>query len=449
MNSRSTLVTVVGPGGRRDLSLPVDAPIKELVPPLVDLTGDQSNGSSGHPGKWTLSRSAGDALSPGSSLAEQGVLEGTVLYLAPVRTDGPRSEPPPVAPPYDGLTPAERMKALFPPDLSVLQRIRLVLKVMFARPPAAGARPHGAVPAPSNEANAALAKPTPAGLTVDRPPPGLERGRRAWRESDYVEQLCAMMTAPRLGRCATIAVVSPKGGVGKTTITALIGTLLSLLGRDRIVAVDTNPDYGSLGRVLAPDNQLFVDDVLASLDRPDLTLTELDAQLARAAHGLLVLPAPTDPERMAQLDEEAYSRLVERLKEYVGIVVLDCGTGLQDPASRAAIKAADQLLLVTDDQPAAASLVAEAGTLLVRSGRPITLVVNKMPARGSMLDVELLARYLPQARGLVMIPRELDAASALALGNFDWRNAPRSWQRACSELVVALVSDWRRLGLAL
>jgi len=46
----------------------------------------------------------------------------------------------------------------------------------------------------------------------------------------------------------TIAVVSPKGGLGKTSTTALLGSLLARVRHERMVAVDTNPDYGSLGR---------------------------------------------------------------------------------------------------------------------------------------------------------------------------------------------------------
>ena len=134
-------------------------------------------------------------------------------------------------------------------------------------------------------------------------PSAVERARAEWRVTDYQERLDAAILRPRLRRCVTIAVVSPKGGVGKTTVTALVGMLLSHIRRDRIVAVDTNPDYGSLGRVLTPDQQLFVDDLLVRMAQPDLTLTELDSRLGRATHGLMVLPAPTDPERMAALDE--------------------------------------------------------------------------------------------------------------------------------------------------
>jgi MinD-like ATPase involved in chromosome partitioning or flagellar assembly len=289
----------------------------------------------------------------------------------------------------------------------------------------------------------------PADLTVAAAPTRAECARDRWRELDHLGQLDARITEPRLRHCATIAIVSPKGGVGKTTVTALLGTLFSLLRRDPTVAVDTNPDFGSLGRVLTPDQSWYVDDLARLVAEDDeLSLTALDSQLGRAIHGLLVVPAPTDPARMASLDEDAYGRVITRLKDFFSLILLDCGTGLQDPASAAAVAAADQVVLLTDAQPATASLVAQSAELLEQSRRPITVVVNRMPARGARLDLEQLSRFLPNARGLVVIPDQVPAATRLAGGSFDWRDAPPGWQLAVRELAVVLVADWRRLGLA-
>lgn len=289
----------------------------------------------------------------------------------------------------------------------------------------------------------------PADLTIATAPTRIERARVKWRELDNISQLDAKITEPRLHHCATIAVISPKGGVGKTTVTALLGTLFSLLRRDPIVAVDTNPDFGSLGRVLTPDQSWYVDDLARLvLDDDELSLTSLDSLLGRAVHGLLVVPAPTDPDRMRALDEDAYRRVLTRLKDFFSLILLDCGTGLQDPALAAAIAGADQVVLLTDAQPATASLVAESTELLHQWGRPITVVVNRMPARGAKLDVARLSRYLPAARGLVVVPDDVVAATRLATGRFDWRDAPDTWQFAIRRLATVLVADWERLGLA-
>ena len=62
-----------------------------------------------------------------------------------------------------------------------------------------------------------------------------------------------MIHAPLLRRWVTVVVVSPKGGVGKTLVTAILGSLLAFLRRDRVIAVYANPDTsGWLGRRLVP-----------------------------------------------------------------------------------------------------------------------------------------------------------------------------------------------------
>lgn len=321
--------------------------------------------------------------------------------------------------------------------------------------PGSGLLPPPASPAGPAQPRPRLSQPPgrhrllPADLTVATAPSRADCARARWRSLDYIGQLDSRIAEPRLRHCATIAVVSPKGGVGKTTVTALLGTLFSLLRRDPTVAVDTNPDFGSLGRVLTPDQSWYVDDLARLVAEDDeLSLTALDSQLGRAIHGLLVVPAPTDPARMAALDEDAYRRVIARLKDFFSLILLDCGTGLQDPASAAAVAAADQVVLLTDAQPATASLVAQSASMLQQSGRPITVVVNRMPPKGAKLDLDRLSRYLPAARGLVVIPDQVTAATRLAGGNFDWRDAPASWQLAVRQLAVVLVSDWRRLGMA-
>jgi len=438
------LVTVVGPSDRRDLSLPADAPVAELIPTLVGLVAEDDSAGSGD---WVLYRSdePDDPLPPDSSLSSTGVLEGTVLYLARSRGPDAESGASPTAVMTDGLTPIERTAGVLPPRFGVVRRVGRAAAAFLGAGRSDGAtRPSEPVVPPWAESTT-----SPAALTAPERPSPAARVRRAWRATEYLEQLDEAIQAPRLRRCATVAVISPKGGVGKTTITALLGTLLAMIRRDRVVAVDTNPDFGSLGRVLTPDHHLFVDDLLERVGEPGLTLTGVDAQLGRAVHGLMVLPAPTDPARMWRLDEDAYRKVIERLQDFAGILLLDCGTGLQEPAAGAAIKSSEQLILVTDAQPASASLVAEAGRLVAQTGRPIVLAVNKMPARGSMLDLERFARSLPEASGLVVIPDEPGAAARLAAARFDWREAPPSWRRAARELAVQVVSDWEPLGLTL
>ena len=276
----------------------------------------------------------------------------------------------------------------------------------------------------------------------------LARAREAWAHSDYRERLEQTIAAPRLLRCVTIAVVSPKGGVGKTTTTALLGSLLAFLRRDRVIAVETNPDWGSLGRRLVPDHPVFIDELLAgALSDPDISPARLDAQLGRGPDGLMVAPAPTDPDRAANLDESAYRTLFARLSELAGMLVLDCGTGLDDPPARAALACADQLVLVCDDEPDTASIVAEAATWLRHAGPPLLLVVNNL-RRGSRIDLLALERATDFAHGLAVVPRDERAAGQLHNSRFTWRHASEGWQIPIRELAALLAADWQRLEIA-
>ena len=301
---------------------------------------------------------------------------------------------------------------------------------------------------PESPETAPAGTPDPATFTRPARVSPLARMRDAWRSSDYEHRLDQLVLSLRLRQCVTIAVVSPKGGVGKTTTTALIGSLLAFLRRDRVVAVETNPDWGSLGRRLVPDHPIFIDDLLAGpLVDGRLSPTKLDAQLGRGPDGLMVAPAPTDPERAKKLDEAAYTTLFTRLSELVGTLVLDCGTGLDDPPARAALGCADQLVLVCDDEPDTASIVSEAAAWLRQIKPPIVLVVNNV-RRSSRIDVAALEREMSFAHGLAVVPRDEHAAVQLHDSHFTWNQAPAGWQTPVRELAALLAADWRRLELA-
>jgi MinD-like ATPase involved in chromosome partitioning or flagellar assembly len=425
----SVLVTVQGPEQSIELQLPVDRPVRELLPMLVDVC---ASGLHSDESCWELAPLGGLGYDPARTLYEVGVMDGSLLHL---RDAGLVFEPAA----GDGLLPQERSRLVLPPRVPVVDRVVDVVRSAVR-------------PMPWGEAAPALqAQPgqivDPTSLTVRSGPGAAERARLSWRSTDYLYRLDAAIVAPQLYRCATIAVMSPKGGVGKTTITTLLGSLFALLRRDRVVAIDTNPDFGSLGRQLAPGHAVFVDDLYEVLDEPELTATALDNHLGRAAHGLMVLPAPTDPVRISRLDAAAYTKVVRKLQQMVGVIVLDTGTGLHEPAARAALATADQVVLVSDLEPSTASLVAEAAALLSHDGLPIWLAMNKAGI-ATDLDLRAFGAVVPQARGLIQVRNDLQAARQVAAGRFNWVDAPRSWRSSARELAAALVAEWLPMGIA-
>ena len=435
MSSQRLLVTVDCETGRREVALPGDLPIARLVLQLVDICGGQA-GSAGGSGDdqsahWVVRRDG--HLLPGNLTLEQcGVEDGALLTLHNALAAA--AEPQPAAPATTGYeTPAvpqpPRPGQVALPRMSPLpERLKAMGEAVIARES-------------SDDDETGTQR-----LTLPRSRTALERARDAWRSSDYSTRLAGVIAAPRLARCVTIAVVSPKGGVGKTTTAALLGTLFSMIRSDRVVAVDSNPDHGTLGRSLTAEHPIFVDDLLEVIDQPALTVTMLERFLGRGAHGLLVLPAPTDYDRMERLGHDAYERVIHRLQELAGIVILDCGAGLTHPATRAALEAADQLVIVSDAEPLTASVVVEAARRL-RDERSYTLVVNKLPRSGVRLDLAELAGELSPARGVIRVGNDPEAATRVADGSFRWETAPESWQLAFRELAAVLAADWQQLDL--
>jgi MinD-like ATPase involved in chromosome partitioning or flagellar assembly len=460
----TVLVTVVGPEESIDLELPGDVPVGDLIPAFVELFALESH--SNDPYVWALGPSEGPPFPKEHSLLQCGVVDGAQIFLQPhdawnrnlsdlpglsyeqAQSSTPGTSSEEDASPFDAnvspkeWTPRERTQAVLPEAIPWRKRVEAVLRTVFTHETHIRAS-RGSEISPSSGHGL-----SPSSLAIQKAPGWWKRARKTWRKTNYLNQLDERIAEPQLQRCATIAVVSPKGGVGKTTITALLGTLLAFVRRDRIVAIDTNPDFGSLGRILVPGHEIFVDDLLYLLDSTPLSVTRLDGNLGRAVHGLMVLPAPTDPVRMATLDEAAYTRVVHRLQEMVGVIVLDCGTGLQDPASKAALATADQIVLVTDAHPASASLVTEAAALLQQERTPIWMVVNKMSAKGSRLDLQALEHAIPHARGFIELPAEAQAADLLSAGIFDWHDAPSTWKRGIRELAVSLIAEWPVLGIS-
>ncbi len=210
---------------------------------------------------------------------------------------------------------------------------------------------------------------------------GARLGRRAQgllvsageREEADLDRLIA--TQPGPSRPNVMAVMSPKGGVGKTTLSFLTGSLLANRAQTRVVILDANPDYGTLA-ALAPDElrcERSLADLLDDLDQVP-TATQLLAYLSRLPTGVHLLGARGDAETLASITPERYGELVAYLSTFYDLVVLDCGTGIGRPLARFAVERADQITLVSTPEWVTSSVVLAALDEL-RHERT-TLVVN-------------------------------------------------------------------------
>jgi MinD-like ATPase involved in chromosome partitioning or flagellar assembly len=245
-----------------------------------------------------------------------------------------------------------------------------------------------------------------------------------------------------LARTQHIAVVSPKGGVGKTTCTLLCGDVLARHARLRCVAVDANPDYGTLGS-LAPDasrSERSLADLLAA-DREAASPAELRPFISALPSGLHLLAAPPRAEAMAALTDEHYSRLIELLARFYELILLDLGTGLTGPLARFALRRADQAVIVSTPEWVTAERVL--GALGDIRGRgmegPLTLVLNQAPTRETV-DRQLIESAFRSAdvARRVAIPYDPLLREMLDAGAYDPATLSRTTRMAIKQLGLAV-----------
>jgi MinD-like ATPase involved in chromosome partitioning or flagellar assembly len=147
-------------------------------------------------------------------------------------------------------------------------------------------------------------------------------------------------------RCHRLAVISLKGGVGKTTTTAALGGMLASLRGDRVVAMDANPDRGTLGERVAGESLATVRDLLDAGDAVR-RYADVRAFTAQAPSRLEVLSSDSDPGISLAFSDDDYRAAIDLLDRYYNLILTDCGTGLLHSAMRGVLGLADSLVVVS------------------------------------------------------------------------------------------------------
>jgi MinD-like ATPase involved in chromosome partitioning or flagellar assembly len=141
-----------------------------------------------------------------------------------------------------------------------------------------------------------------------------------------------------------IAITSIKGGVGKTTVSACLGLVLAENRGDRVIALDANPDAGTLADRLTGDTAITVRSMLDNLASVR-SITDV-ARYTSLAGRLQVLASEQDPAMSEAFNRDEYERVCEVLARFCNIVITDSGTGLVHSAMEGTLALADSLVVV-------------------------------------------------------------------------------------------------------
>jgi pilus assembly protein CpaE len=189
----------------------------------------------------------------------------------------------------------------------------------------------------------------------------------------------------------TVAVFSPKGGVGTTTIATNVAIAAAARRPDRIVLIDGALQFGSVAAHLNLEPKQTISDVVrddAALHEPELLRT----YAMRHDSGLHVLAAPTAPEAAETITAAQLGLILRTALESYDFVVVDAGSVL-DERSQTIFEAAETVILVVSPEIAALNAMhalleyfAETGSVALKS----VLVVNDLFARDilKLQDVE-------------------------------------------------------------
>ena len=176
--------------------------------------------------------------------------------------------------------------------------------------------------------------------------------RQVWtRERDKLSRIVAPAAAAAAGGTAgtasgepgtVVAVFSPKGGVGRTTIAVNLAVAAASLGGRRVALMDASFQFGDVGVLLNlnPKNKSIAD--LASqleVGEPE----DVDSFLINHSSGVRVLLAPPSPEQAELVTAAHARRVIERLRSEHDLVVVDCPSSFND-TNLAILDAADLIL---------------------------------------------------------------------------------------------------------
>lgn len=211
--------------------------------------------------------------------------------------------------------------------------------------------------------------------------------------------LSGRLGRPRAGEGArVIAVTSGKGGVGKTQVGANLAAVLARGGR-RVLVLDADLGLANLDVVLNLSARITLHQVFTG--EADLREALVDAP--GGFHALLAGSGLIEYSRLTPEVRDQLASLLQRLRPYLDIIVLDTGAGLSDVVLHT-VSLADEVLVVTTPEPTALADAYATIKVLDRHQRPrpLHLLVNQVQRTG---EGAALAAQLQQVLDRYVGPR--------------------------------------------
>jgi MinD-like ATPase involved in chromosome partitioning or flagellar assembly len=243
------------------------------------------------------------------------------------------------------------------------------------------------------------------------------------------------------GGARFIPVMTRKGGVGKTTVTALLGMALATVRDDRVIAIDANPDRGTLAERIAKRTGATVRDLVERASSIN-GFTDFSELVSRDETRLDVLASDTDPLLSEAFDEDDYNVVADQAARYYSVVLTDCGTGIVHSVMHATLQRADEVVIVSGGSVDEARLASETLTWLESNGyahlvRNAVVAINTATHATTLVKLEEIeAHFKSRVRAVVRMPYDPHLAAGAAVSYKDLKPLTRDSARDLAAVVM-------------
>ena len=238
-----------------------------------------------------------------------------------------------------------------------------------------------------------------------------------------------------------VPVLTRKGGVGKTTISTLLGMALADVREDRVIAIDANPDRGTLAERITKTTRSTVRDVVTRAGSIR-TFSEFQTLISRDATRLDILASDTDPSVADAFDEDDYNVVANIAERFYSFVITDCGTGIVHSVMKATLQRADSIVIVSGGSVDEARLASETLTWLESNGydelvKNAVVALNTATQGTNLVKIEEIeAHFKSRVRELVRIPYDPVLATGSVIHYSELKPITREAARDLAALVI-------------
>jgi MinD-like ATPase involved in chromosome partitioning or flagellar assembly len=201
-----------------------------------------------------------------------------------------------------------------------------------------------------------------------------------------------------------------KGGVGKTTVAASVGSIFAELRRqDRVVAIDADTAFGRLGSRIDPRTNGSYWEIAADKDHLR-SFADLSTRVGSNSAGLYVLAGEPTAGPRRVLDPALYREATSRLDRHFTIAIIDCGSTMDAPVTQEAISDLDALIVVSSPWADGAGAAAQTMEWLTAHGRSgllnrTVVVLNDSDGHSDKRHRSLLAnQFVERGQTVVQVP---------------------------------------------